>query len=500
MNRIPVHHVLIPIVSTVAVLGILWMVVIDNPRSLVERSMNGDELLSQVVALVEERYIRDLDDMEVAYDAIRGVIEGLDPYSQFYDPREKTDFQEETEGHFGGIGVSVQVRRADGAMLVRYPIAGSPADRAGIRACDRFVAVDGEMIMPISTTDDRESVISRLKGPPGTEVEIVVESAEGERRTVVVDRESIPRRSVVGVERIDTAAGIGYMMLKGFQETTIAEFDEAMRKLLSPPRIRSLIIDLRYNPGGILSGAIDLADRFLSEGVIVSTRGRIERASRDYYAGPENTLPQDLGLVVLINGDSASASEVFAGAIQDQRRGVLVGEPSYGKGVVQNVLYLNRDSVVLKVTSAAYFTPSGHCIEKRVDIPGVGRDQGGIVPDLLVRDVAGRSEIAILNHLHRARPGEDYAVDVEPCDIAATLPAATNEEEVDGVLDVSDAGEDGTAEEAEVPAAPTEFDDPQLRKAIAVLRGDDVFQEIVAPPARSTDGADAAVDDIDGGR
>lgn len=452
-KRIPLHHVLIPVASTIAVVGILWLVVLENPRRLSDRSLRGEELLAQVVSLVEERYIRELDDMEVTYDAIRGVVEGLDPYSQFYDPREKVDFQEETEGKFGGIGVSVRIDLESGRLVVVYPILDSPSDLAGIEPCDTFFAIDGEFVPPIRTLDGREAVVSRLKGEPGTKVRVVLDTASGERREVELERAEIPTRSVVGIERIDPDAGIGYLAIQGFQETTLEEFDAAIEELRQEPPIRSLVIDLRFNPGGILDGAIELADRFLSSGTIVSTRGRTERSNRDYSATLEGTLPDDLALAVLINGDAASASEVFAGAIQDHRRGILVGEPTYGKGVVQNVLYLNRDAVVLKVTSAAYFTPSGSCIEKHVDVPGVGRNDGGVQPDLYVRDLP-RDPRELQIHLARARPGEDYAAHYEPC-----------------VVNEADAGR------AERDA--DTFEDPQLAAALSALRGETVSQRLV---------------------
>ena len=448
MQRVPVYYVWIPILSSTVVLALLGFVLFRGPRVVAPRPMDGEQLLSQVVALVEERYIREVDEMEIAYDAIRGMVEGLDPYSQFYDPREKGDFQEETEGKFGGIGVSVIPR--DGYLTVNYPILGSPADRAGVLPCERFVGVAGEEFGLVRTRRDQDAIIDRLKGRPGTEVVVTVEAEDGERREVTLVRESIPRHSVLGVEVLDPDARIGYLMIQGFQENTIAEFDEAVRKLMRGPGIRSLIVDLRFNPGGILNAAVELADRFLPSGIIVSTRGRRAQASRDYRAGAANTLPEDLGLVVLINGEAASASEVFAGAIQDHRRGVLVGEPTYGKGVVQNVLYLNGEEVVLKVTSAAYFTPSGRCIEKRVDVPGVGVNDGGISPDVLVRRaprLEGRPSFE--RYLIRERPGENYREGVIPCR----------------------------------PFDTEGYRDPQLDTAISTLRGEPVFQQILGNPA-----------------
>ena len=212
-----------------------------------------------------------------------------------------------------------------------------------------------------------------------------------------------------------------------------------------------------------MTEAIDLADRFLASGTITLTRGRSERSSRDYAATPENDLPDELALVVLVNGDSASASEVFAGAIQDHRRGVLVGEPSYGKGVVQNVLYLNRQDVVLKVTSAAYFTPAGRCIEKRVPVPGIPPDEGGILPDVLVRDLV-RSRGELEAHLYRARAGEDYALDVEPCPVPRPS-------------DMAGPGEESPSDEDEAEAG---FVDPQLDAALDLLKGVPVHERLAS--------------------
>jgi len=483
MKRAPLHQIVIPVSSAVLVLGILVLLVLRDPRGLPQRRMSADELLAQAVALVEDRYIRELDDMEVAYDAIRGVIEGLDPYSQFYDPRQKQGFQEETEGKFGGIGVSVRPRA--GYLVVQYPMIDSPAERAGVRACDRFVEVEGKPLPRIETREDREYVVGLLKGEPGQPVRVTVESPAGDRREVEITREAIPRRSIAGVEVLDPEERIGYLHIKGFQDNTVAEFDEAMQELVHEQEIRALVVDLRFNPGGVLSAAIDLADRFLDSGTIVSTRGRSERASRDYRASEEGTLPEDLALVVLINGDSASASEVFAGAILDHRRGVLVGEPTYGKGVVQNVVYLNHEEVVLKVTSAAYFTPSGRCIEKRVQVPGVGVDDGGILPDVIVRGPRGDAALELRAHLERPRPGEDYREDVVPCPPGVWL-------DPQGGISAADPSEGGAlpaeGESAAEPAAEeTVVEDVQLDRALALIRGEPIFQELVGTRAEDED-------------
>jgi carboxyl-terminal processing protease len=445
MKKFPAHFLFLPMLSALIVLVILGSVRIVNPRSLGRRPLSGRELLDQVVTIVDDRYIGDVDaDKSLWYDAIQGLVEGLDPYSRFYPPGEKERFEEETEGKFGGIGVAVWISE-EGDLLVNYPILGGPSERAGIRACDRIVAVDGEPIAPILTREDRSGVIDRLRGTPGTEVVLtVVSDGEETRRDVTIVRDAIAHRSVVGVDVLDPEARIGYLHITGFQETTLAEFDEAMRALLDERGIRALVVDLRFNPGGILQSAVDLADRFLRSGLIVSTRGRTTRSIKEYVATPENTLPDDLALVILTNRESASASEVAAGALQDHHRAVLVGEPTYGKGVVQNVLYLDGERSVLKITSAAYFTPSGRCIERRIPVPGADPVAVGIAPDFVVSDPDPQGH-ALELHLTRARPGEDFDPAVSPC----------------------------------FPSDSDGFDDPQLETALELLRGKAITEPIV---------------------
>jgi len=453
MKRSPSQLLFVTSSAALIVLVILGTVRIVNPRSLAERPLSGRELLDQVIGLVDERYIRPVDVREkIWFDAIRGVVEGLDPYSRFYTPDEKAGFEEETEGKFGGIGVSIWISVA-GDLIVNFPILGGPASSAGVRPCDRIVGVDGEPIGPILDRDDRAAVIERLRGAPGTPVTLSLVRDETPLEVTLV-RDSIAHRSVVGIDVLDAEHRIGYLHVKGFQETTTQEFDEAMRTLLEERGIRSLVLDLRFNPGGILKSAVELADRFLRSGTIVFTRGRTARADKEYVASAENTLPDDLALVVLINGESASASEVAAGALQDHRRAILVGEPTYGKGVVQNVLYLNGERTILKITSAAYFTPSGRCIESRIPVPGADPDAIGILPDFAVADPEPRGTTLEL-HLARSRPGEDYDPDIGPC-----FP-----EENDG------------------------FEDPQLEAALDLLRGKPLTEPVARSAVRTDDGS-----------
>src|SRR5216684_2762285 len=305
---------------------------------------------TRVLALVQQNYAVPVDTDHALYQgAIPGMLRVLDPHSNFFDSRQFSLLREEQRGKYYGVGMTVAPR--EGHTVVLAPFVGSPAYRAGIRPGDLIVKVDDKPTEGLTTAE----VADMLKGPKGTVVRITV-SREGYGEVIVftVTRDEIPRHAV------DIAfllrPGIGYVKLSGFNETTDRELADALKQL-NVSSLNGLILDLRGNPGGLLNEGVAVADVFLDKNqLIVSHRGRAS-AERRYYAqrgNGGNAVP----LVVLMNSSSASASEIVAGAIQDHDRGLIIGENSFGKGLVQTVFQLNENSG-LALTTARYYTPSG---------------------------------------------------------------------------------------------------------------------------------------------
>ncbi|MBL8828244.1 MAG: S41 family peptidase [Planctomycetaceae bacterium] len=299
---------------------------------------------------------------------VSGIASSLDPYSTYLTPAQLNEVYSQIEGNFVGLGV--ELKASNGSLLIVKVIPNSPADRAGIRANDRIVAVDGHNTSDLST----DQAANMLQGKEGTMVDVTVVSPGFQPRALRVRREQVEVPSVDQVKVIDPANGIGYLRITCFQKTTSRDMDAALWKL-NREGMRSLIIDLRGNPGGLLTSSVDLVDKFVDTGIIVSTRGRSPQEDYNYQAHQAGTWR--VPLVVLIDGDSASASEIFAGAIRDHRRGTIVGSRSYGKGSVQGIFPLAVGNAGLRLTTAKFYSPNGHPYS-----------QVGVSPDVAVQEVA----------------------------------------------------------------------------------------------------------------
>jgi len=312
----------------------------------------------EIVHRVEDSYVDPVEPKKLMGGAIDGMMKQLDPYSQYLDASNYANLQSTTEGQFGGIGVLVSVR--DQHPTVISPVEGTPAWRAGVRAGDAIVKIDGQ-----STTGFTIEQTSRmLRGPEGTHVTLSVQS-EGETdvRDVDLVRDVIRTRSVPYAFMVDRE--VGYLRLANFSERSGAEVRDGLEQLRKQGAKR-LILDLRANPGGVLDQAVDVANQFLPKGsLVVSTQGRDPSQNQRYFttaAGAESAWP----LAVLVDGGSASASEILAGAIQDLDRGLLLGHTTFGKGSVQRVYPLRGVDAAVKLTTALYYTPSGRSIHRRV--------------------------------------------------------------------------------------------------------------------------------------
>jgi carboxyl-terminal processing protease len=322
-------------------------------------------LLSEVMGLIHEDYVDRTDDHQLMSNAIRGMVGELDPHSAFMDKDEFDDLRIATEGNYSGIGVEVTIE--DHVLTVIAPLDGSPAARAGIRSGDAILSIDGK---PIGNAPLDEA-IGRIRGAPGTLVRLGI-GREGLASPLDLDIE----RALVTVHSVRyemLEAGIGYLRISQFSDTTGADTKAALRALEEQAggKLRGLVLDLRNNPGGVLDSAVEVSDAFLDRGTIVSAEGR-SAESRFRMEAMGGDLARGAPVAVLVNGGSASAAEIVAGALKDNGRAKLLGQKTFGKGSVQTVLPL-EDGQALKLTTSLYFTPSGVSIHEK-----------GIQPDVLL--------------------------------------------------------------------------------------------------------------------
>ncbi len=322
------------------------------------------ELFNTVISRVQKDYVDEKTAKDLIYGALRGLLSSLDSHSQFMDPETYNEMRVDTEGHFGGLGIEITVK--DNILTVVSPIEDTPAYRAGMEPNDKIIKIEGKSTKNMSLAE----AVKKLRGAPGSKVTItVLRPSNREIKKFTIIRDIIQIQSVKDVKMLNDR--IGYVRLTQFQENTSDELDKALTGL-EKQGMEGLILDLRNNPGGLLNEAFDVADQFIGGGkIIVSTKGRIPHQNKE-YRGSSSATHQDFVLVVLVNGGSASGSEIVAGAIQDWHRGILIGTRTFGKGSVQSVLPL-KDGSALRLTTAKYYTPSGRSIH-----------HVGIEPDIIV--------------------------------------------------------------------------------------------------------------------
>lgn len=324
------------------------------------------EIFADVIATVQSDYVDEVKPKDLIYGALKGMLSNLDKHSQFMDPELYNEMKIETEGEFGGIGIEITIK--DNLLTIITPMDGTPAQKAGLKPNDKIVKIDGELTKDITLVE----AVKKLRGKPGTKVQLTV-LRENEKKLLEfsLTRDIIKLKSIKEAKLIGDK--IGYIKLVEFRENTLKDFDSAL-KTLEKKGIDSLILDLRYNPGGLLNSAVDVSERFLKTGdMVVYTKGRIKNQNVEFksrYAKPYLDYP----LVVLVNAGSASGSEIVAGALQDNKRAIIVGTKTFGKGSVQTVIPL-RDGSAIRLTTSKYFTPSGRSIHGE-----------GIMPDVVVEE------------------------------------------------------------------------------------------------------------------
>ncbi|MDP7016097.1 MAG: S41 family peptidase [Pirellulaceae bacterium] len=340
------------------------------------------ELFVDTLDQVDRNYVKEIGRRELLEAAIEGMLSKLDQHSSYIAPSELEEFRRELDGEFGGLGVRVSV--VDGNAIIAAPLFGGPAYRGGLVAGDRIEKIDGQLAEGFSNVDQ---VAERLRGKLGETVKLDIVKASGERKSVELKREVVKLPSVLGDRRkdddtwdfmFDHDAKIGYVRIDHFGRRTAKEMQDALEEL-SKQEARGLIVDLRFNPGGLLSAAVQVSDMFIAEGEIVSVRGR-NYPNRTWRAHKHNTIAK-MPTAVLVNHYSASASEVVAACLQDHDRATVVGERTWGKGSVQNVIEFESGKSAVKLTTAGYHRPSGANIHRGKETPdsavwGVTPDEG----------------------------------------------------------------------------------------------------------------------------
>ncbi len=349
------------IIVTIALLNILNTAYSQNMDTLYKKI----DLFSEVLKTIKDEYVDEIDQAEVMDSAINGVLQSLDPYSSYMNPKIFEEMQTETSGEFGGLGIEVSMEA--GVVKVITPIDDTPASRIGVKAGDYIVKINNEQVQGKTLME----AVNLMRGPVGSSIEITIRRKGLKKAKIFkITREIIEIKSVIS-KLIDDE--IGYLRLRAFNENSSNQLKKEIKKLEKNNKLIGYIFDLRNNPGGLLSQAVKISDFFLNDGEIVSTKGRKSRENRKFFAKKGDRI-KGKPLIVLINNGSASASEIVAGALQDQKRAILLGEATYGKGSVQSIIPL-RNRGAIRLTISKYYLPSGKSIS-----------EVGILPDIKVEE------------------------------------------------------------------------------------------------------------------
>lgn len=339
------------------------MVFADKPSAKPDLPLDELRTFSEIFGRIKNNYVEPVEDKELLQNAIRGMLSGLDPHSTYLDLTEFKELREGTSGEFGGLGIEVTME--DGFVKVVSPIDDTPAARAGVLAGDLIVRLDDTPVKGLSLSE----AVDIMRGEPDSKLLLTI-IREGEDKPLKIELV----RAIIKVKSVKQRIlepGYGYIRISTFASRTGESLKEAISalKVENDGSLNGLVLDLRNNPGGLLNAAIDVSDAFIKKGLIVYTEGRVKDSNQKFNAKPDDLL-KGAPLIVLVNGGSASASEIVAGALQDHNRAIIIGSKTFGKGSVQTVMPLTNDTAV-KMTTARYFTPSGRSIQAE-----------GIVPDI----------------------------------------------------------------------------------------------------------------------
>ncbi|MFP3984265.1 MAG: S41 family peptidase, partial [Desulfurivibrionaceae bacterium] len=408
---------------------------------------------------------------EVIEGAIKGMLSSLDPHSSYMKPDQYKELKIETKGSFSGIGIEITLQ--DGILTVVSPIEGTPAYEKGLQAQDKILKIDGELTKDLSMTE----AVEKLRGPKGTEVTISIHR-EGlnKLKEITIVRDVIP---LISVKSKMVEPGYGYIRIRNFQDDTTKEFKEALEKLEEEDELKGLMVDVRSNPGGLLDQAVNISDIFLEEGMIVSTKGRLEDQNMEFKAhknGKEPSFP----IVVLVNEGSASGSEIVAGALQDHNRAIVLGTKTFGKGSVQTVIPM-KNGAALRLTTARYYTPDGTSIQATGITPDIEIPSITLPEDALQKkEDSGMSFLQEKDLRHHFMNGQDE-VESEGIEEDEKKPDSKEDDESqDRTEKDSDNGKDEPEEEDENGAGLEERmkKDYQLQQALHLLKGLYVFSKM----------------------
>lgn len=417
-------------------------------REAVEPDLPLEDLrtFSEIFGRIKSSYVEPVEDKKLLENAIRGMLSGLDPHSTYLDLEDFQQLREGTSGEFGGLGIEVSME--DGFVKVVAPIDDTPAAKAGIQAGDLIVRLDDTPVKGMTLND----AVDIMRGEPGSKLLLTI-IREGEDKPLKVEL----TRAIIKVESVKKEMlepGYGYVRITTFQSRTGASLREAISELKQENngKLNGLVLDLRNNPGGVLEAAVDVSDAFIEKGMIVYTDGRIADSDQKFHATPDDLL-KGAPLVVLVNGGSASASEIVAGALQDQQRAIVIGGKTFGKGSVQTVMPLTNNTAV-KMTTARYFTPSGRSIQAE-----------GIVPDIEINGIrvaeVEESEFTPLRE-------RDLAHHLENGNAEGESPEAVEGETEQGT---SETGKAAPGKDKAVQEQPLEVRDYVLSQALNLLKG-----------------------------
>ena len=422
---------------------------VPNVSAVGRQDYESLEAFSNILSIVKKNYVEDVETKSLVNGAINGMLSSLDPHSAYLTPELYKELQSDTQGRFGGLGIEITVK--GGILTVVSPIEDTPAAKAGIKPGDQIFKIEEEFTKDMSLVD----AVKKMRGARGTKINLTIK------------REGVPDlmdftlvRDIIRVQSVRSRTlepGYGYIRLAQFQERSDRDMQRALEKMAADKGgLKGLVLDLRNNPGGLLTQAVRVSDMFLDSGLIVYTEGRIEAQKQKYFAQKDGTWT-DFPIVVLVNGGSASASEIVAGALQDHKRAVVLGTKTFGKGSVQTILPLD-DNSALRLTTARYFTPNGRSIQAT-----------GIVPDITVDNAStpdGKAETP-------KRPG--LREENLPGHLMNPQPSSPNSPtEIEKEKQIPSSGPTGDE---------TIDNDTQLKRALDLLKSWDVFKQIVQKKA-----------------
>tara|TARA_B110000263_G_scaffold149429_1_gene129654 strand:- start:9448 stop:10755 length:1308 start_codon:yes stop_codon:yes gene_type:complete len=371
-------------------LGPLWVAHAGQAENAVQLPIEDLKIFAEIFGKIKSDYVEDIDDSQLLNDAIKGMLVGLDPHTVYLDPDSFREMNIDTHGEFGGLGLEVTME--NGVIRIVAPIDDTPAHKAGLKSGDLIISMDGVQVKGLSLGES----VSLMRGKPGSEIVLTIVRKDRPEPFEVTLKRAIIQLESVRAELLET--GFGYVRVIQFQIGTATSLRQQLARLAreAGTALKGLVLDLRDNPGGVLDGAIQVSDTFLRDGLIVSTRGRAEDSEVTFSASPKDYL-NDAPLVVLVNGGSASASEIVAGALQDHGRALILGTTTFGKGSVQTILPM-LNGAALKLTTARYYTPNDRSIQATGITPDVV-SQPAESSQTLDRDASRLRESDLAGHL-----------------------------------------------------------------------------------------------------